>query len=61
MKKIRFKREIIGIQPFVTDVMNDKGPYYYFYDEYNVYKRIKKIHENKKYTITSTYNQRVAK
>ena len=58
-KRIRFSRETINCKPFITDVMNlnDEGDHYYFYDEKQIYKRIKKKYENQRYTITSVFSK----
>ena len=52
MKRIRFTRQTIYNKPFVTNVITEDDSHYYFYDQKGIYKRIKKIYENKKYTIT---------
>jgi len=59
-KKIKFKRQTIGSgKPFIATVMAEDPTHYYFYDNNGFYSRIKKIHEGKKYFITSMYGRTI--
>ena len=52
MKKLVFSRETFENDVFESEVITEDRSHYYFNDNKGFYCRIKKIHENDRYTIS---------